>query len=116
MGIVTGNGWRRLSVGVGEAMSSISYSRHQFPPVVIQHAVWLYLSFTFSYRDLEELLLSGAWTSPARPLTMGSEVWDDFCTTARARRQRPNSQWHLDEMVALIGGKRFRSGETKPQR
>ncbi len=34
----------------------ISYSRHQFPPVVIQHAVWLYLRFTLSYRDVEDLL------------------------------------------------------------
>ena len=26
------------------------------PPVVIQHAVWLYLRFTLSYRDVEDLL------------------------------------------------------------
>src|SRR5438445_2738512 len=37
-------------------MTPISYSRHRFPPVVIQHAVWLYLRFTLSYRDVEELL------------------------------------------------------------
>ena len=34
----------------------ISYSRHQFPPLVIQHAIWLYVRFTLSYRDVEELL------------------------------------------------------------
>ena len=37
-------------------MVPISYPRHRFPPVVIQHAVWLYLRFTLSYRDVEELL------------------------------------------------------------
>ena len=37
-------------------MAEISYRRHCFPPVVIQHAVWLYLRFTLSYRDVEELL------------------------------------------------------------
>src|SRR4030088_2878139 len=37
-------------------MASISYARHQFPPAVIQHAVWLYLRFTLSYRDVEDLL------------------------------------------------------------
>jgi transposase-like protein len=37
-------------------MSPISYRRHRFPPVVIQHAVRLYLRFTLSYRDVEELL------------------------------------------------------------
>ena len=34
----------------------ISYARHQFPPVVIGHAVRLCLRFTLSYRDVEELL------------------------------------------------------------
>jgi transposase-like protein len=37
-------------------MAIISYRRHRFPPVVIQHPVWLYLRFTLSYRDVEELL------------------------------------------------------------
>jgi putative transposase len=37
-------------------MPSISYARHQFPPSVIQHSVWLYLRFTLSYREVEELL------------------------------------------------------------
>ena len=37
-------------------MAQISYRRHRFPPIVIQHAVWLYLRFTLSYRDVEELL------------------------------------------------------------
>ena len=37
-------------------MAPISYRQHRFPPVVIQHAVWLYLRFTLSYRDVEELL------------------------------------------------------------
>jgi putative transposase len=34
----------------------ISYDRHRFPPEVIRHAIWLYLRFTLSYRDVEELL------------------------------------------------------------
>jgi transposase-like protein len=37
-------------------MTDISYRGHRFPPIVIQHAVWLYLRFTLSYRDVEELL------------------------------------------------------------
>jgi transposase-like protein len=31
--------------------------RHQFPPAVIRHAVWLYAWFTLSYLDVEELLV-----------------------------------------------------------
>jgi hypothetical protein len=28
----------------------------RFPPEIIQHGIWLYLRFTLSYRDVEELL------------------------------------------------------------
>jgi hypothetical protein len=37
-------------------MAELSYRRHRFPPVVIQHAVWLYLRFKLRYRDVEDLL------------------------------------------------------------
>jgi transposase-like protein len=37
-------------------MGSLTYRRHRFPASIIQHAVWLYLRFTLSYRDVEELL------------------------------------------------------------
>jgi putative transposase len=35
---------------------TISFARHQFPPAIIQHAVWLYVRFSLSYRDVEDLL------------------------------------------------------------
>jgi transposase-like protein len=37
-------------------MTTIPYARHRFPPSITQHAVWLYLRFTLSYRDIEDLL------------------------------------------------------------
>src|SRR3954462_2648820 len=37
-------------------MQRISYARHQFPAEIIRHTTWLYLRFTLSYRDVEELL------------------------------------------------------------
>ena len=37
-------------------MTTISFARHQFPPDIIRHAVWLYLRFTLSFRDAEDLL------------------------------------------------------------
>ncbi len=37
-------------------MPPISYARHRFPPVVIQHAAWLNVRFTLSYRDIENQL------------------------------------------------------------
>src|SRR6516164_11347593 len=37
-------------------MAPLCYRRHPFPPEIIQHAIWLYLRFTLSYGDVEELL------------------------------------------------------------
>ena len=37
-------------------MAFLCYRRHRFPPPIIHHAIWLYLGFTLSYRDIEELL------------------------------------------------------------
>ena len=37
-------------------MTAISFIRHQFPPDIIRRAVWLYLRFTLSFRDVEDLL------------------------------------------------------------
>jgi putative transposase len=32
------------------------YKHHRFPPEIIHFAVWLYLRFNFSIRDVEDLL------------------------------------------------------------
>ena len=37
-------------------MIKISYSGYRFPPEIIQQAIWLYLRFTLSFRDVEDLL------------------------------------------------------------
>jgi transposase-like protein len=36
-------------------MAEISYRPDSFPPVIIEHVVWLYLRFTLSDREVEEL-------------------------------------------------------------
>jgi len=41
----------------------LCYRRHRFPPEIIRHAIWLYLRFTLSYRDVEELLANEGSTS-----------------------------------------------------
>ena len=37
-------------------MKKISYDGYQFPPEIIQQAIWLYLRFTLSLHDVEDLL------------------------------------------------------------
>jgi len=89
-------------------MPLISYARHQFTPVVIQHSVWLYLRFTLSYRDVEELLAQrGLDVSYETIRRWVLKFGTAFARRLRRRRPRPSSRWHLDEMVVLIGGKRM---------
>jgi hypothetical protein len=86
----------------------ISFARHQFPPDIIRHVVWLYLRFTLSFRDGEDLLAERGldvsyetvrrWVLKFGPL---------FAKELRRRRDRPTSRWHLDEMAVLIAGRRF---------
>lgn len=89
-------------------MQPISYARHQFPPEVIRHAVWLYLRFTLSYRDVEELLAERGfdvtyetvrrWVLKFGPM---------FARNLHRLRPRPTSTWHLDEMVVSIQSRRL---------
>jgi len=89
-------------------MAEISYRRHRFPPVVIQHAVWLYLRFTLSYRDVEELLAErGLDISYESVRSWVLKFGPMIARRLRRRRPRPGDLWHLDEMVVRIAGKRM---------
>ena len=81
---------------------------HRFPPEVIRHAVWLYLRFTLSFRDVEDLLaergLDVSYETIRRWVLKFGPI---FARELRRRRERPSSTWHLDEMVIRIGGERF---------
>ena len=89
-------------------MQPISYARHRFPPDVIRHAVWLYLRFTLSYRDVEDLLAE-------RGLEVSNETirrWvlkfgPAFARSLRRGRPTAHDSWHLDEMVVSIAGRRM---------
>ena len=87
-------------------MFPISYRRHRFPPTVIQHAVWLYLRFTLSYRDVEELLVQrGLDLSYESVRSWVLKFGPMIARRLRERRPRPSDCWHLDEMVVRIAGK-----------
>src|SRR3981081_3796827 len=89
-------------------MDRPSYSLHRFPPPVIQHSIWLYLRFTLSYRDVEELLaergLEVSYETVRRwVLKFGSRI----ARRLRQSRPRPTDRWHLDEMVVRIAGRQM---------
>src|SRR5271169_2315884 len=89
-------------------MVEISYRRHRFPPAVIQHAVWLYLRFTLSYRDVEDLLAErGLDISYETVRSWVLKFGPVIARRLRRHRPRPSDRWHLDEMVVRIAGARM---------
>jgi putative transposase len=89
-------------------MQPISYDRHRFPPEVIRHAIWLYVRFTLSYRDVEELLAErGLDVSYETVRRWVLKFGPAFARNLRRLRPRPADTWHLDEMVVPIRGRRM---------
>src|ERR671931_1061690 len=89
-------------------MTLLSYRRHHFPPEIIRHAIWLYLRFTLSYRDIEELLVErGVESSYETVRRWVLKFGPVIARRLRRRRPRPSDRWHLDEMVVRIAGKRM---------
>jgi putative transposase len=83
-------------------MLPLTYSGYRFPRDIIQRAVWMYLRFTLSFRDVEELLAERGivvtYESVRRwVLTFGPAI----ARRLRAGRLKPHSRWHLDEMLIL---------------
>ena len=89
-------------------MRKISYARHRFPPDVIQHAVWLYLRFALSYRNVEDLLaergLDISYETIRRWVLKFGRL---YAKRLRYRRPRPAGRWHLDEVFVSIGGRQM---------
>ncbi|MEA2913433.1 MAG: putative transposase, partial [Bradyrhizobium sp.] len=87
-------------------MKRISYSGCRFPPEIIQQAIWLYLRFTLSLRDVEDLLaergITVSYESIRRWINhFGPMIAADF----RKRRPKPHASWHLDEVYLKIDGR-----------
>jgi transposase-like protein len=94
--------------GVAVVMTPPDYAGYRFPSDAIQRAVWMYLRFTLSYRDVEDLLAE-------RGVEVSYETIRRWVTTfgpviacrLRAQRPVPHRRWHLDEMFVRIGGKQM---------
>ena len=87
-------------------MRKISYSGYRFPPEIIQQATWLYLRFTLSLRDVEDLLaergISVSYETVRRWVNHFGPV---IAADLRKRRPKPHSIWHLDEAYLKIDGR-----------
>jgi putative transposase len=87
-------------------MQKISYDGYRFPPAIIQQAIWLYLRFTLSLRDVEDLLAErGIIVSYETIRRWVNHFGPRIAAELRKRRPRPHASWHLDEMYLKIAGR-----------
>lgn len=86
----------------------ISYKRHRFPPQIIAHAVWLYVRFNLSLREVEELMLERGVDVSYEAIRRWTVKFGPVIAHALRRRQpRPGDVWHLDEVVVKIAGRSY---------
>jgi putative transposase len=84
----------------------ILFKRHRFPPDIICYGIWLYFRFTLSFRDLEEMLAErGIDVSYETIRCWTLKFGPSIARNLKRRRPTPSARWHLDEMVANIGGR-----------
>jgi putative transposase len=73
-------------------MKKISYHEYRFPPEIIQQAIWLYLLFILSFRDVEELLAErGIMVSYEAVLRWVNHFWPMIAAALRKRDSWPAS-------------------------
>ena len=86
----------------------ISFKRHRFSPSVIRRAVWLYLRFTLSLRDVEEILAGeGIDVSYETIRCWVAKFGPEIARNLKVLRPDPSPRWHLDEVFCRVGGKRL---------
>src|SRR5471030_1990416 len=91
---------------LAKAMQKISYDGYRFPPVIIQQAIWLYLRFTLSLRDVEDLLAErGIAVSYETVRRWVNHFGPMVAAGLRKRRPKPYTTWHLDEVYLKIAGR-----------
>src|ERR1700756_615694 len=89
-------------------MKTLSYRGYRFPAGIIQHAVWLYLRFTLSFRDVEDLLAERGITVSYETIRRWvAHFGPIYARRLRASRPGPTGRWHLDEVFVSIAGQQM---------
>jgi len=91
---------------ITERMQKIGYVGYRFPPEIIHRAIWFYLRFTLSLRDVEDLLAErGVAVSYETVRRCVNHFGPMIAADLRKRRLKPHRTWHLDEVYLKIDGR-----------
>lgn len=86
----------------------ISFKSYRFPPQIVAHAVWFYLRFNVSLREVEEMLIErGIDVSYEAVLRWTSTFGPQIARNLRRRQAHPGDIWYLDEVVVKRAGGKF---------
>ena len=78
-------------------VDGISYKRHRFPLDVIRYAVWLWLRFTLSFPNVEELIAErGIEVSRETVRYWVIRFGPQIAANLKRRRGSPTDRRHLD--------------------
>src|ERR1700730_18274998 len=91
--------------------TKISYAGYRFPHEIIQKAIWLYIRFTLSFRDVEDLVAErGILVSYESVRRWVNHFGPMIAADLRKRRPKPHTIWHLDEVYLKMQEKKFARG------
>jgi transposase-like protein len=83
-------------------MKKISYRGYRF---IIHQAIWLYLRFTLSLRDVEDLLAERGEALSYETVRRWVNHFGPMIADLRKRRLKPHGTWHVDEVYLKIDGR-----------
>lgn len=102
-----------MSVGWQGICGVIEFKGVHFPKSVILHAVFFYLRYAVSYRDLEEILAERGVTVDHATLNRWVVKFaPQIAVRAQAKKQPTASSWRMDETYLKVKG---RCGSHDPQ-
>jgi putative transposase len=85
-------------------MKKISYSGYRFSPDIIQ-PIWLYLRFTLSFRDIEDLLAERGIVVSYETVRRWVNHFGPRIAADLRKRRPPHTTWHLNEVYLKIDGR-----------
>lgn len=81
------------------------YSGHRYPKEIISHVVWLYHRFTFSFRDIEDILAyRGIQVSYESIRQWCLKFGELYAKKLRNKHGKKSDRWFLDEVFLTING------------
>ena len=86
---------------------AVSFKDAHYPGDVILHAIFLYLRYGVSYRDLEEIMAErGARVNHATLNRWVERYAGQVAEDARRRKQPADRSWRMDETYIKVKGQR----------